>query len=154
VFHKDHTSVKSIPYEDSVREALCFGWVDSLIKRLDGDRYARKYTPRRPTSKWSDINRVRWMELKEAGLLTPAGLSVAPSDNRYAPMPAIPTLPNYIAKALRADAKAWAFFQELAPTYRRQFVMWIHTAKRAETKEKRIRESIALLAARQKLGLK
>src|SRR2546429_7242869 len=70
VFHKAHTGVKSIPYEDTVREALCFGWIDSLIKRLDDDRYALKVTPRQPTSKWSDINRNRWLELKTAGLLT------------------------------------------------------------------------------------
>src|SRR6266511_2400272 len=56
-----------------VREALCFGWIDSLVKRLDDDRYALKVTPRQPTSKWSDINRKRWAELKAAGLLTSAG---------------------------------------------------------------------------------
>jgi hypothetical protein len=57
VFYKAHRGIKSIRYEDTVREALCFGWIDSLVKRLDGDRYALKVTPRRPTSKWSDINR-------------------------------------------------------------------------------------------------
>ena len=72
VRHKQHTGVKSMPYEDLVREALCFGWVDSLIKRLDDDRYAIKVTPRKPTSKWSDINRKRWNELKAAGLLARA----------------------------------------------------------------------------------
>jgi len=154
VFYKNHTGVKSIAYEDSVREALCFGWIDSLIKRLDDDRYAHKFTPRQPASKWSDINRKRWMELNAAGLLTPAGLAAAPTDNTYAPRPAIPVLPNYIAKALKANPKAWSFFQELAPTYRRNFVAWIHTAKRTETRDKRIRESIALLAAGKKLGLK
>src|SRR5437899_7555550 len=154
VFYKDHTQVKSMPYEDSVREALCFGWIDSLIKRLDDDRYARKFTPRQLTSKWSDINRKRWVELKAAGLLTPAGLAAPLTDNTYAPPPAIPDLPAYIAKALKANLKAWSFFQELASTYRRQFVGWIHTAKRPETREKRIRESIALLASGQKLGLR
>ena len=137
-----------------VREALCFGWIDSLIKRLDDDRYARKFTPRKPTSKWSDINRKRWVALKAAGLLTPAGLTAAPTGNTYAPRPAIPTLPAYIAKALKANPQAWAFFQELAPSYRRHFVGWIHMAKRPETLENRIRESIALLAAGRKLGLK
>ena len=154
VFHKDHTGVQSIPYEDSVREALCFGWIDSLIKRLDDDRYARKFTPRKPTSKWSDINRKRWAALEAAGLLTEAGLAAAPTDNTYAPRPAIPDMPAYIAKALKANAKAWDFFNELAPGHRRHFVIWIHTAKRPETREKRIRESIALLAAGKKLGLK
>src|SRR2546428_201865 len=98
VFHKAHTGVKSLPYEDFVREALCFGWIDSLVKRLDDDRFAIKVTPRKPdckaivveslhqavdrfaikvtprkpASKWSDINRRRWMELNSAGLLKPA----------------------------------------------------------------------------------
>jgi len=154
VRYKTHNSVKSIPYEDTVREALCFGWIDSLIKRLDNDRYALKVTPRQPTSKWSDINRKRWAELKAAGLLTSAGLAAAPTDNSYAPRPVIPDLPVYIAEALKAHVKAWAFFRELAPTHRRDFVVWIHTAKRPETRERRIRESIRLLAAGKKLGLK
>ena len=154
VFYKAHTGVKSIPHEDAVREALCFGWIDSLVKRLDDDRYAFKVTPRRPTSKWSDINRKRWAELKAAGLLTPPGLAAAPTDNTYAPRPVIPELPAYIANALRANSRAWACFRELAPTYRRDFVVWIHTAKRPETRVRRISESISLLAARKKLGVK
>jgi uncharacterized protein YdeI (YjbR/CyaY-like superfamily) len=154
VFHKKHTGVKSIPLEDSVREALCFGWIDSLVKRLDNDRFAIKVTPRKPGSKWSDVNRRRWTELKQAGLVTPAGLAAAPTDNRYAAKPTIPEMPGYIAKAFKANPKAWAFFQTLAPTYRRHFVVWIHVAKQEATREKRIRESIALLAAGKKLGLK
>jgi len=154
VFNKDHTGLKSIPYEEAVREALCFGWVDSLIKRLDENRYARKFTPRRPTSKWSDINRKRWMDLRAAGRLTSAGLAAAPMENTYAPRPTIPILPAYIAKAFKTNRAAWLFFQELPPTQRRNFVVWIHMAKREETREKRIRESIALLAAGKKLGLK
>jgi uncharacterized protein YdeI (YjbR/CyaY-like superfamily) len=154
VFYKAHTGVKSVPYEDVVGEALCFGWIDSLIKRLDDDRYAFKVTPRKPTSKWSDVNRKRWADLKAAGLLAPAGLAAPPTSNTYAPKPAIPDLPLYIAKALKTNAKAWTFFQSLAPTYRRHFVVWIHMAKRPETREKRIRESIRLLAAGKKLGLK
>jgi Uncharacterized protein conserved in bacteria len=154
VFHKAHTGVKSVPYEDAVREALCFGWIDSLVKRLDGDRYVRKVTPRQPTSNWSDINRNRWQELKSAGLLTSVGLAAAPTNNTYAPRPVVPNLPVYIAKALKANSKAWEFFRKLAPTYRRDFVVWIHTAKRPGTRERRIRESIALMAGGKKLGLK
>ena len=154
VFFKANAGVKSIPYEDTVREALCFGWIDSLIKRLDDNRYAVKVTPRQPTSKWSDINRRRWVELKAAGLLTSAGLAAAPTNNTYAPRPVIPNLPVYIARALKANSSAWKFFRELAPTYRRDFVVWIHIAKRPETRARRIRESISLLAAGKKLGLK
>ena len=154
MFHKRHTGVESIPNEDAVQEALCFGWIDSLVKRLDEDRYALKVTPRRTTSRWSDLNRRRWAELKAAGLLTAAGLAAAPTSKTYAPRPIIPKLPSYIATALKANREAWNCFRELAPTDRRQFVVWIHTAKRAETRNKRISESIRLLAARKKLGLK
>jgi uncharacterized protein YdeI (YjbR/CyaY-like superfamily) len=154
LFYKNHTGIKSIPYDDSVREALCFGWVDSLIKNLDDKRYARKFTPRRPASKWSDINRKRWAELKAKGRLAKAGLATAPTDKSYSPLQVVPGLPTYIAKALRSNPKAWSFFQALAPTYRRHFVVWIHSAKRTSTREKRLRESITLLAAGTKLGLK
>lgn len=148
--------MKSIPYEDSVREALCFGWIDSLIKRLDDERYARKFTPRKPTSKWSETNCRRWNELKEAGLLAPAGLAAQPAEDRiaYPPHLDIPELPDYIAEALKANPKAWKCFQALAPSHRRHYVGWIHIAKRPETREKRIRESIKMLTAGQKLGLK
>lgn len=154
MFYKKHARVKSVAYEDSVREALRYGWVDSLIKRLDDRRYARKFTPRQPASKWSDSNRKRWAELKSAGLLASEGLAAAPTTNTYDPLPAIPELPNYIAKAFRVSRRGWRFFQELAPTYKRPFVVWIHSAKRLETRKKRIRESIGLLEAERMLGLK
>jgi uncharacterized protein YdeI (YjbR/CyaY-like superfamily) len=154
VRHKQHTGVESMAYEDLVSEALCFGWVDSLVKRMDDDRYAIKVTPRKPTSKWSDINRRRWNELKAAGLLAAPGLTAAPTGHRYAPRPRIPQLPAYIAQAIKTNLTAWRHFQSLAPTYRRDFVVWIHTAKRPETRERRIRESIELLSAGKKLGLK
>jgi uncharacterized protein YdeI (YjbR/CyaY-like superfamily) len=140
VRHKQHTGITLMPYEDLVREALCFGWVDSLVKRLNDDRYAIKVTPRKATSKWSDINRRRWKELEAAGLLEAPGRAAAPTSNSYAPRPAIPTLPAYVAKAFKTNRRAWQHFQALAPTYRRRFVVWIHMAKRPETREKRIRE--------------
>jgi uncharacterized protein YdeI (YjbR/CyaY-like superfamily) len=152
VYFKDHTGVESVPYEDSVCEALCFGWIDSLIKRLDNDRYARKFTPRKPSSKWSESNRKRWAELEKTGLIAAAGRAAAPGDKTSAP-PKIPDLPGYVAKALKANPKAWRFFRGLAPSHRRQFVAWIHMAKRPETRKKRIRESVDLLAAGKKLGL-
>jgi uncharacterized protein YdeI (YjbR/CyaY-like superfamily) len=154
VFHKGQTRIERIDYEDSVREALCFGWIDSLIKRVDDDRYSRKFTPRKPTSRWSDSNRKRWAELKASGLLASAGLLASPTGNVYPSPPAIPVLPDYIAKAFKEHAQAWHFFQELAPAERRNFVVWIHSAKRLETRERRIRESAGLLAAGRKLGLK
>ena len=154
VRHKQHSGVDSMPYEDLINEALCFGWVDSLVKRLDDDRYAIKVTPRKPTSKWSDINRERWKQLEKSGLLKAPGLAAAPTANTYAPRSRVPQLPGYFANALKANPKAWQNFQALAPTQRRNFVVWVHLAKRPETRERRIRESIELLAAGKKLGLK
>src|SRR5262249_32058330 len=90
VWHQGHSGITSMPYEDFVREALCYGWIDSLVKRLDDDRYAIKVTPRKPTSKWSDLNRKRWTELKDAGLLAPSGEAAAPTANSYAAKPTIP----------------------------------------------------------------
>ena len=152
--YKEHSGIKSMSYEDLVGEALCFGWIDSLVKRLDQDRYAIKVTPRKATSRWSDLNRKRWKQLKAAGRLAPPGLAAAPTANTYAPRPHIPELPGYIGKAIRANAKAWKFFRELTPRERRNFVVWIHIAKRPETRERRIGESIKLLVAGRKLGLK
>ncbi len=154
VYHKQHTGVKSVDYDDSVREALCFGWVDSLIKRLDSDTYARKFTPRRPGSKWSASNRLRWKELAAAGLLSTAGLAASPSA-RDGSAPAIPNrLPTYIAGPFKRNAAAWRYFQALPKSRRRDFVLWISTAKRPETRAKRVAESIRLLVAGKPLGLK
>jgi uncharacterized protein YdeI (YjbR/CyaY-like superfamily) len=154
VFHKRHTGITSMPYEDMNHEALCFGWIDSLVKRLDDDRYAIKVTPRKPTSKWSAINRRRWMKLKAEGLLAPAGLAAPPTDNTYGPKPVIPELPAYFAKAIKANPEAWKFFRELPSRERRNFVVWVHMAKRPDTRERRLRESVDRLAAGKRLGLK
>jgi uncharacterized protein YdeI (YjbR/CyaY-like superfamily) len=157
VVHKRHTGRERVPYEDAVREALCFGWIDSLVKRLDEDRYARKFTPRKPGSVWSASNLKRWAELAASGELAPAGRAASPKGAPRATPPAradIPELPDYIGAALERNRKAWRFFQGLPPGERRRFVGWIHTAKKAETKERRLREAVALLAKGQRLGSK
>src|SRR3981081_3566211 len=78
IFHKLHTGVASIAYRDALDEALCFGWGDSLVKRLDDARYARKFTPRKADSRWSAINRKRYAALKASGRLKPGGINRAP----------------------------------------------------------------------------
>ena len=155
VFYKGHTGVKSISYEDSIREALCFGWVDSLVKRIDDERFARKFTPRKPDSRWSTINRRRYADLKARGLLAAPGLERAPtSRSGDAPRPSASEIPAYIEKPLRANAPAWDCFNRLPPSHRRAYLGWIDSAKREETKERRLREAISRLAAGKQLGLK
>ena len=158
VFHKQHTGVGSIAYPDALDEALCFGWVDSLVKRLDESRYARKFTPRKADSRWSAINRKRYATLKAAGRLQPGGIDRAPTDPRYGPRPPrfqMPAaLPRYIQAALRKHPAASRYFDGLAPSHRRRYVGWIESAKREGTKARRLAEAIRLLAAGKPLGLK
>src|SRR5438552_3711362 len=116
VFHKRHTGLPSIAYKDALDEALCVGWIDSLVKRLDDARYARKFTPRKPDSRWSTANRKRFAQLKASGRLTSAGLKRAPTDRSYdAPRPFTSKIPQYIQQALRSRPAAWNYFESLAP---------------------------------------
>jgi hypothetical protein len=151
VFYKKHAAMTSIPYEDAVREALCFGWIDSLVKRLDDDRFVLKFTPRKPASKWSDSNRKRWAELEAAGALAPAGLAAAPTANCYAPKPRFPRCGLHREETEGQPQGRAFFFRRCRPTGAN--TSWIHIAKR-RTREKRLRESVTLLAAREQLGLK
>jgi uncharacterized protein YdeI (YjbR/CyaY-like superfamily) len=158
VFHKLHTGVASIDYKEALDEALCFGWVDSLIKRLDDRRYARKFTPRRADSRWSTANRKRYEELKARGRLKPAGLDRAPTDRTYGPPPPrleLPSkLPDYIGTALRKRPAAVRCFETLSLSEHRRYLAWIESAKREKTKARRLKEAICLLAAGKVLGLK
>ena len=147
--------MKSIAYDDSVCEALCYGWIDSLIKRLDDDRYARKFTPRKPESKWSTANRRRYEDLKARGLLAPPGLDRPPTGRSGdAPRPSLVEIPSYIEEGIAANAKAAACFAKLSPSCRRAYIGWIDSAKREETKAKRLREALDMMAAGKQLGLK
>lgn len=158
IFPRGHTGVSSIEYGDALDEALCFGWVDSLVKRLDDKHYARKFTPRREDSRWSEVNRKRYADLKASGRLKPAGLERPPTGRGYDPPPArlpLPAeLPAYIKTALRKNPAASRYFDALSPSKRRRYFAWIESAKREETKRRRLEEAIRLLAAGKELGLK
>lgn len=159
IFHKHHTGKPSVAYDDAVDEALCCGWVDSLIKRIDADRYARKFTPRKADSTWSTANLKRYAALKAAGRLAPAGIERSPRGRPIVDGPSPESLPGVearrdVEKALKEDGHAWKSFQALAPSHRRRYVSWIALAKREETREKRLREAIAMLRNGKTLGLK
>ena len=158
VFQKRHSSTKSVDREASIEEALCFGWIDSLVRRLDAERYAVKFTPRKPDSRWSDVNRRRYASLEKRGLLMPPGRANAPTGKRayaFRQRRALDApLPRYVERAFKAEPAAWRFFETLAPSYRRAYVGWIDAAKREETKARRLSEAVARLAKGEKLGLK
>jgi len=156
VFYKQHTGTSAVAYLDAVDEALCYGWIDSLVRRLDEDRYARKFTPRKANSKWSAINRKRYAELAKTGRVAPAGKARSPeTGGSYDARPAMPEkIPPSIARALKAKPAAWAFFRTLTPKQQRYAWGWVHLAKQDETRQRRLAEVIRLLSKKQKLGLK
>lgn len=158
VFHKRHTGVASIDYKDALDEALCFGWVDSLVKRLDERRFARKFTPRRADSKWSAINRKRYAELKAQRRLKPPGIARSPTNRGYALPPPrfeLPSkLPGDIQAALETHPAAQRHFEALPPSERRRYFAWIASAKLEETRVRRLKEAIRLLSRGEVLGLK
>ena len=161
VYYKAHTAVPTITYDASVEEALCWGWIDSLIRRLDDDRYARKFTPRRPESRWSKPNLRRLEKVVAEGRMTDAGRAVLPSEGnieaRTVPVrPALHELemPDALRTALEAHTEARAAFEALAPSHQRQYLLWIGEAKRPETRERRAAEAVERLARGEKLGMK
>jgi uncharacterized protein YdeI (YjbR/CyaY-like superfamily) len=161
IYYKRHTNQLRIPYDDAVEEALCFGWIDSIVKKIDDERYAQKFTPRKNKSKWSELNKRRIRDLVKAGKMTGAGLAkigdgVLEAEQRSKTLSKTKehVIPEYLEEALRANKKAWENFNNLAPSYRRQYIGWITTAKKEETRNKRMKEAIELLARNEKLGMK
>jgi len=160
VYYKKHTGKPSVGYLDSVREALCFGWIDGLKKRIDDETYAHRFTPRKPLSKWSPQNIRLATELIELGLMTEAGLSAFEQRVAYDGdvLDMIRSeqlaLSDETEAALRANGKAWENFERLTPGRRKQYVAWLQTAKRPETRKKRLQEAIALLEQNRELGMK
>jgi len=160
VFYKKGTHKPTLDYNEAVEEALCFGWIDSIIKRVDDERYVRKFTPRKPDSRWSALNKKRAAKVIKENRMTRHGLALIKAakasglwdqDNR----PHISfEIPEALKKALRKNKKAKAFFDQLAPTDQKHFIGWIEVAKRQETIDKRVEESIKLLSQEKKLGLK
>ncbi|MFC1838985.1 YdeI family protein [Thermodesulfobacteriota bacterium] len=160
VFYKKHTGIASLEYDEAVEEALCFGWIDNIIKKIDDEKYVRKLTPRKPDSRWSELNKKRVKKLKKQGLMTKAGIVRIDearisglwdkSDSQQIPFKMSPELKT----ALEKNKKARKFFDKLAPSYKKQFIGWIAFAKRQETKDRRVKESISLLERGEKLGMK
>lgn len=161
VFYKKHTGRPRISYDDAVEEALCFGWIDSIVRKIDDERYAQKFTPRRDTAKWSDVNIARIRKLIREGWMTPDGLAKIgdgvlgrPDSSRTRQEAKEPAIPPCLTEALETNSAARDHFNSLAPSYRRQYIGWVAAAKREETRNKRAKELVEILARGQKLGMK
>lgn len=161
VFWKKHTGRQSVTYEAAVEEALCCGWIDSILRRLDDDRYAQKFTPRTDKAKWSPSNRTRLRRLLAAGRMTPAGLAcvdpevLASLDDPAPPPPTgEPALPPELEAMLRAEPRTGEAFDRLPRGQRRLYIRWITAAKRDETRRRRLAEVMTVVAEGRPLGMK
>ena len=161
VFYKKETRKPSLSYDDAVEEALCYGWIDSLVKKIDEEKYVRKFTPRKNNSVWSDLNKKRVKKLIKDGSMTEFGLqkinaakksgwwnkTIEPPKVCYDP-------PNEFISALKKNSKAKSNFDNSSLSDKKRYYMWINIAKKKETRERRIKESIEMLSKNEELGLK
>ncbi len=158
VYTKKGAEQPSVTYLESLEEALCFGWIDSLIQRIDDEKYARKFNPRRAGSKWSELNKHLVAKLVNEGLMTEAGLAkvdftLPEADAPRPKRPALP-LPDWLKAGLMTSRQAWENFNRLPPTHKRTYIGWISDAKREETRQRRMREAIRMLEKNERLGMK
>ena len=142
-------------YEDSVQEALCHGWIDSIIQRVDENSYARKFTPRTDHQNWSELNKRRIAKLIREGRMTEHGLAKIGYENpdqeprKSEPKP----LPLFMQQALKANPTAWENFNRRPPSHKKSYILWVLSAKREETRERRMKRVIEILVANKRLEI-
>jgi uncharacterized protein YdeI (YjbR/CyaY-like superfamily) len=152
VFAKKHTGLPSLTYNDAVEEALCFGWIDSLLHPIDDALYRQMFTPRKPKSSWSPSNRARVERLVAAGLMTAAGMAlvaIAKKNGTWKaadPSSSTPAMPPDLRKAIDANAAAKKNWPAYSPGMRKGFLLRVTSAKRPETRGARIAEVVDMVA--------
>jgi uncharacterized protein YdeI (YjbR/CyaY-like superfamily) len=155
-FHKKHSENPSITWPESVDAALCFGWIDGVRRRIDDDIYTIRFTPRRPGSIWSAVNIKRVEELIALGLMHPAGVAAfqARQEKRsrvYSFEQENVAFDTAQTSLFKANRIAWKFFQSQPPSYVRAVTWWVISAKRPETREKRLSKLIEICECGQRM---
>ena len=156
-FYKRGSGKPSITWPESVDAALCFGWIDGVRRSIDALSYSIRFTPRRPRSFWSSVNIKRAEELIALGIMQPAGIQAFKSrqgkrSGVYSFEQKEISFDKHQEQEFKKEKDAWRFFQSQAPWYRRTATWWVISAKREETKEKRLRILIADSAAGRTIG--
>jgi uncharacterized protein YdeI (YjbR/CyaY-like superfamily) len=142
-FYKKRTGKPTMTWSESVDQALCFGWIDGIRRKVDDESYCIRFTPRNPSSTWSALNVKKANELIEKGLMQPAGLALFISRKEektamYSYENKPEALPAYMEEKFRENKEAWDFFSAQPPSYRRTIYFWILSAKRKETQLARL----------------
>jgi uncharacterized protein YdeI (YjbR/CyaY-like superfamily) len=147
-FFKPHTKRRAVTYQEALDEALCVGWIDGLVKRVDEDCYVRRFSPRRPRSIWSATNIRRAGELTKLGRMRPPGLAAFEGrDPKRANLYSYENKPREFeapyAKVFRANQRAWTFFRSQPPGYQCTATWWVMSAKQDAARTRRLEKLIA-----------
>lgn len=151
-FYKVDADRSGIGYGESVEEAICFGWIDSLLNGIDDERYKLRFTPRKPDSKWSKANKERVGAMIDAGKMTPAGLELVEAAKESGEWEDAYRLaddhevPDELEAALKENEAAWVNFQAFSNTDQHAFIATVEDARTTETKAKRIERTVELAA--------
>jgi len=159
VYYKKHTGKPRVPYNEAVEEALCFGWIDSIVKRLDDERYMQKFTPRNPKSKWSASNKKRIEKLIGLGTMTGSGMRLVEIAKRNGKWDEETDAQKDFAfseelrKFLKSNKKAFPRFTALPPSHQKQYTQWVMSAKKAETQIRRMEKMIKSLVSGEEMKM-
>jgi uncharacterized protein YdeI (YjbR/CyaY-like superfamily) len=162
VYYKRTSGKTSVTHDEALDEALCYGWIDSIVKRLDADCYMQKWTPRKPDSVWSAVNKARIKKLTEAGRMAAPGLAkvaAAKRDGSWEKLSSIdrigrpPDIPEDLKEALAADHSVKEKFDRLPPSQKKLWAWWVLSAKRPETRARRIAETLKGVDAGRRPGM-
>jgi uncharacterized protein YdeI (YjbR/CyaY-like superfamily) len=149
VYYKKDSGKPRVPYEDAVEEALCFGWIDGKIKKIDEACFAQRFTPRRPRSSWNDTNIQRAERLIAEGKMMPAGLAAFNSKQRAEPL--VDEMPKNLEARFRKQSIAWNNYENFPPYYRRMTARWVADAKKEETRLGRLEKLIEFSARNERI---
>lgn len=159
IYYKKHTKKPTVKYNEAVEEALCFGWIDSTVKRIDDETYMQKYTPRKAKSVWSLVNKNRVKKLIKEGKMTKAGMDLVEiaKKNRnwekaYSSKEKL-EMPTNLLSALKANPIAFKNFNDFSPSNQLNYIGWILSAKREETIQKRINIVVSRCEKNEKPGM-
>ena len=159
IYYKKSSGKERIPYDDAVEEALCFGWIDSTVKKIDEEKYAQKFTPRNARSNWSELNIKRMGKLISEGKMTEAGLLKFKPKPIKKPLPPEQKndkiiIPDDLENALKSNLSSWNNFCNFPQSCQILSIKWISAAKRVLTRQNRIREVVELAVRGEKIVMK
>ncbi|MDG2193946.1 MAG: YdeI/OmpD-associated family protein [Polaribacter sp.] len=149
VFYKVKSDKESMRWEEAIKVALCFGWIDSTIKKIDDDKRKQYFSPRNPKSAWSKLNKTYIKELIKNNLMHQSGLDkikFAKKNGSWTALDAVENLiiPSELQTAFAKNAIAFENYTNFSPSYRKNYLYWLNEAKREATRERRITEIIRL----------